>query len=152
MFVYRITKSKYQDNLTGEGARLYGGRWNPKGLPALYTSGSRALCILELLVHTRLGQMPPALTMLTIEIPSKFSRKIEEVDPNILHPIDWKNSIHATQAIGQHIFKENKLGIKAPSAIVEQEYNFILNPQSKNFKEIKIVQRESVHLDRRLKV
>ena len=103
------------------------------------------------MVHTSLDHIPPDLVILTIEIPSKYSRKIEEVDPNILNPIDWKNSIHATQTIGQHIFKENKLGIKAPTAIVEQEYNFILNPQSKNFKEIKIIRRESVHLDGRLK-
>ncbi|MBK8348315.1 MAG: RES family NAD+ phosphorylase [Saprospiraceae bacterium] len=51
MEVYRITREKYAADLTGEGARLYGGRWNRPGVAALYTSEARSLAILELLVH-----------------------------------------------------------------------------------------------------
>ncbi|MHB8148190.1 MAG: RES domain-containing protein, partial [Vulcanimicrobiaceae bacterium] len=33
--------------LSGEGARLYGGRWNTPGVAALYASSSLALALLE---------------------------------------------------------------------------------------------------------
>src|SRR5204863_6047762 len=49
---YRIFKPKHAATaFTGEGARLYGGRWNNKGTPMVYTAGSRALAALEMLVH-----------------------------------------------------------------------------------------------------
>ncbi|MBK7637232.1 MAG: RES family NAD+ phosphorylase [Saprospiraceae bacterium] len=51
MEVYRICRSKYSNDLSGEGAKLYGGRWNRPGIAALYTSESRALALLELIVH-----------------------------------------------------------------------------------------------------
>ncbi|MBC8006624.1 MAG: RES domain-containing protein, partial [Prolixibacteraceae bacterium] len=34
---------------SGEGARLYGGRWNRKGVPMVYTAGSQSLAMLKCL-------------------------------------------------------------------------------------------------------
>ena len=51
MELYRITQEKYADDFSGNGARLYGGRWNSEGLYAVYTSASRALALLETLAH-----------------------------------------------------------------------------------------------------
>lgn len=49
---YRVVKEKYRGSaFDGEGARLYGGRWNCKGVPVVYTSDSLALCSLEIFVH-----------------------------------------------------------------------------------------------------
>jgi RES domain-containing protein len=49
---YRVVKAKYLDSaFDGEGARLYGGRWNNKGVPLVYTSNSLALCSLEIFIH-----------------------------------------------------------------------------------------------------
>lgn len=50
MITYRIVRQKYAD-LAGEGARLYGGRFNPIGIPAVYSSQSISLSLLEILVH-----------------------------------------------------------------------------------------------------
>ena len=47
---YRVVRRKYAD-LSGEGARLYGGRFNPPGIPAVYSSQNIALALLEILVH-----------------------------------------------------------------------------------------------------
>ncbi|HEY0678682.1 MAG TPA: RES domain-containing protein, partial [Chitinophagaceae bacterium] len=41
MIVYRIGRTKWAKLLDGEGARLYGGRWNHIGVPCVYTSESR---------------------------------------------------------------------------------------------------------------
>ena len=51
MIVFRLAKKQYTHKLSGEGAELYGGRWNSVGTPMLYTSESRSLALLELAVH-----------------------------------------------------------------------------------------------------
>ena len=51
MIVYRITKSPYRKDLSGMGAKLYGGRWNSKGIPLIYCSESRALAYAEVAIH-----------------------------------------------------------------------------------------------------
>ena len=69
MIVYRISSSKYADDLTGEGARLHGGRWNHKLTPCLYTAATRALAILEYSVNVNIDDIPRALSITSIEIP-----------------------------------------------------------------------------------
>ena len=57
MTCYRVVRRKYAD-LTGEGARLYGGRYNPPGIPAIYSSENIALALLEILVHVDKAEVP----------------------------------------------------------------------------------------------
>ncbi len=66
---YRICDSKYAEDLSGNGARIYGGRWNSKGTPVIYLSDSKALAVLELLVHTSINLLPQNLTLITLTIP-----------------------------------------------------------------------------------
>lgn len=83
--VYRIQKRQFVDSvLTGEGARLKGGRWNPAGTPLLYTSNTPELALLETLVHfdgTPLRDLPP-FVLITIEMPDS----IEELAVTDLPP------------------------------------------------------------------
>ena len=72
--VYRIvTRRRAADAMSGEGARLYGGRWNPKGLRVVYTASSRALAMLEMLaqdqpLHARYAVIPVTIPeFVTIE-------------------------------------------------------------------------------------
>ncbi len=53
MDVYRISNALYIKDMTGLGPKTYGGRWNFKSIPAIYTSESRALAALEFLVHVK---------------------------------------------------------------------------------------------------
>ncbi len=58
MIVFRLAAEKFKDDLTGKGAEIYGGRWNPVGCALLYTSQSRALANLEIMVNIVPGVMP----------------------------------------------------------------------------------------------
>src|SRR6186713_2520811 len=88
MIVYRISKTRYANELSGEGARLNGGRWNNKLIPCIYTSESRALALLEYTVNVNIDEIPRALSFVLIEIPGK---NILELTEKAL-PGNWKQS------------------------------------------------------------
>lgn len=150
MRVYRLIKDKYKDDLSGEGARKAGGRWNSKGIPMLYTSESRSLSTAEIAVHTPLGNIPLNYFLIEIEIPDsiKFIElKIEDL------PKDWKALPHSnsTQLIGDKFISEQKLlMMKVPSVVVQEDYNYLLNPGHKLFSKIKILSSEPFDFDERL--
>jgi RES domain-containing protein len=62
---YRVVRRHYA-GLTGEGARLYGGRFNPPGIPAVYTSQSIALAVLEILVRIDKSEVPSDYVVMAI--------------------------------------------------------------------------------------
>lgn len=150
MKLFRITKQKYAKDISGKGAKLFGGRWNPIGVSALYCSETRALAVLELLVHTKNEILPKNLRIITIEIPTKFKSRIIQIE-NL--PNNWNSlqTIEETQIIGKNYFENNNcLGIKVPSAIIEMENNFVLNPSFKNYNLLEIKSIDKFKLDKRL--
>jgi len=47
--VWRLVTARFEKGaFSGEGARLYGGRWNRKGVSLVYTAGSQSLAMLEM--------------------------------------------------------------------------------------------------------
>ena len=90
MKVYRITRENYKNDLSGTGAKIYGGRWNPIGMSALYVSETKALAILELLVHTLKGIIPPRYKLLSIEIPFDNIQQLISIKSL---PKDWRKVI-----------------------------------------------------------
>ena len=77
MIIYRLTTSEFADDLSGEGAKIYGGRWNPIGFAALYISEFISLSILEILVRADKFTPPDNYTLLGIEIPENSVSIIE---------------------------------------------------------------------------
>ena len=75
MLVYRIAKAKHIHDLSGIGARIYGGRWYKRGVGVIYTSESRALATVEYLVHVPLSAVPSDLSIASIEIPDSIRPK-----------------------------------------------------------------------------
>lgn len=149
MIVYRLSKSKYSNDLSGRGAEQAGGRWNSKGLPMLYTSASRALCTTEVAVHVPLGVVPLDYVMVEIEIPDKL---IQIVDLIFL-PNNWKEFPHTeyTKKIGNEFLKNfQNLTLKVPSAVVNGDFNYLINPLHKDFSKLKINKIEPFEFDRRL--
>jgi RES domain-containing protein len=147
MIVYRVTTGKYAGDLSGEGARLYGGRFNPAGYAALYTSEYISLCLLEILVRASKATIPDSYSLISVEIPDK---ELTTIQLNKLKK-GWQHDVDYTQGIGKDFLLENQcLCLKVPSAIVPQEHNFLLNPAHPDFKKIKIVATEFLELDKRL--
>jgi RES domain-containing protein len=128
MHLFRICKTKFAHDLTGEGAKLYGGRWNQRMTACVYASSSRALAILEYSVHVQAEDIPRALSIITIAIPDH----IAVLTPTIGElPGNWKDVPASAEAKkwGTDLLQScTHAVIKVPSAIIPQEYNFILNP------------------------
>lgn len=127
MLVYRIGKTKHAGDLSGEGAKINGGRWNHKSVPCVYTSESRALSLLEYTVNVNIENIPRALSITIIEIPEKEILIINEKDL----PGNWRNVPvpSSTQDFGTLLLKNSaKPVIKIPSSVIAEEFNYILNP------------------------
>ena len=147
MIVYRLSKAQYAQDLSGKGAELVGGRWNSRGNAMLYTSQSIALCVTEIAVHVPLGILPKDYQLIHIEIPDEDLLEMKRL------PKDWQSFPHSnsTQMIGDKFLKEHKhLVFKVPSAAVQGEFNFLINPRHKNFNQIKIVKIEGFNFEERL--
>jgi RES domain-containing protein len=127
MRLYRIIKTKHAHDLTGEGAKLNGGRWNHTGIPCIYLAESRALSLLEYAAHASMETLPSALSFTTLEVPDHSIRQLSLKEL----PSGWLHQPHskASQDIGSALLTKNDhLLLKLPSVLIEQEFNFVLNP------------------------
>jgi RES domain-containing protein len=145
---FRIARSPFAD-LSGEGARLYGGRWNRPGLPAVYTASSRALSVLEMLVHLQPRRLPQDLQLFTVEIPDDIPGEVLAVDG---FPPDWRaiGSSFCLDTGDEWLRGGNEAVLWVPSAIVPDEYNAILNPNHPDARRIQVVHRQPFEFDPRL--
>lgn len=149
MEVYRISKCNYINDLSGTGASLYPGRWNSKNVRMLYTAQSASLATLETVVHIAGMRLSAAYCMIVLQIPNEL---IAAVLPDEL-PSNW-NAYPAPEAlrtIGDRFIQSNThLALKVPSAIVPDDYNFLLNPLHLEFHRVKILQQRTYNFDGRL--
>lgn len=133
MILYRLIKSDFaHDAWSGQGARLYGGRWNHKGSPAIYTSSSIALAALEILVHINQETLLNKFSLFSIEVNDRYAMKL-----SLDHlPNDWQQdpAPTSTMDIGTTWLTNNdSLALLIPSCIIPYEYNAIINPLHPQF-------------------
>lgn len=147
---WRIVKSGHVRNaFDGEGARLYGGRWNHRGFNAVYTSGSLSLAYLETIVHLHNMNFKAKFSRILVSIPEKAIRYF---DPLKL-PANWRAEppVKATKTIGSEWIQQARSAVLGvPSVIVENEFNYIINPAHPDFKKLKIGKPEPHNFDGRL--
>lgn len=148
MLVYRITGKKYASNIFGTGAAIFGGRWNKKGTPVLYTGESKEIALLETIVHTP-PMLVPDLDILTLEIPDNSITEIRIVDL----PSNWIDypapSILAE--IGENWVKKGEtIALKVPSCIIHSACNYILNCRHSEYNKVKLIEHKNFHFDSRL--
>jgi RES domain-containing protein len=148
MIVYRLCNQAYSDDLSGTGAKLYGGRWNPIGLNALYTTENISLAVLELLVHIKAYRRPQDYYLLSISIPENIQNVF--VDHTKLKK-SWKDDPSYSQFMGGEFLRANESAVmKVPSAIVDEECNYIINPLHSDSSRIRIVSTRAFYFDKRL--
>lgn len=127
MIVYRVGRTRYARDLGGEGARLHGGRWNHPLTPCIYTSESRALALLEYTANVNIDDIPRALSITAFEIDPAYILDL----PTSALPGDWKDAPApaSTRNFGTALLRKADYGIiKIPSAIMDDEFNYLLNP------------------------
>jgi len=148
MIVYRITHSLYKDDLSGTGAKQYGARWNRPGSSMLYTGEHLSLCALELLVHMGWKDMQRNFWALNIFIPDDASIKLPDLDKL---KSGWKEDPDYTAYIGTAFLRSNEqLMMKVPSAVVPDEFNYLVNPAHPEFRKVKIRKSNPFIFDERL--
>ncbi len=150
MEVYRLSKLKYAKTLSGYGAALFGNRWNSKGVEVIYTAESRALAMAEVAVHLTVATLPKNFMMMEITIPDRI--KVIDVDPALLKP-NWNEFPHHmhTQQIGDEFVQSNAgLLLRVPSAVVQGDFNYVINPSHKDFSKVEITTVSEFPFDKRI--
>ena len=149
--VWRICARRHAKRaFSGEGARLYGGRWNPSGVAVVYTASTLSLAVLESFVNLEPSDMPPDLVSLSATIPSGV--KVEVLSAERL-PSKWRRypAPEALQEIGAAWAAKRRTAVLAvPSAVVPHESNYLLNPEHPQFARIQVGQPEAFHFDPRM--
>lgn len=150
MKVFRLSKEKYSKELNGKGASKSGNRWNSKGTEIIYTAESRALAMAEVAVHLTLATLPSDYVIMEIDIPNSI--KIKEIK-SINLPNSWNINPPSitTQKIGDNFIDGmDSVVLKVPSAVVQGDYNYLINPNHKEFKKIKILEVTAFPIDNRI--
>ena len=147
--VWRLVTARFVDTaFSGEGARRYGGRWNKKGIPLVYTACSQSLAMLEILVQDE--PLRARYVMIPAEIPTGI--KIDRLSPDQL-PADWREraTLEQLRTIGSDwALQLSSAVLEVPSAVVPAEANYLLNSKHPDFAEISIGEPQELVTDLRL--
>ncbi len=136
--VWRITAPEYADAAySGEGAKLWGGRWGSPGRRVVYASGSLALATLEVLA----GANDRRRLRGYLAVSAAFDKRhLESIDAPAL-PAGWDARPYTavSQAVGDAWLDEGRsLALRVPSVVVPSEWNVLLNPAHPTFSEVVI--------------
>jgi RES domain-containing protein len=151
MILWRLCQRRYAGRpLDGEGARLYGGRWNYPGTPVMYTAGSLALAALEVLVHVDQDIAPMDLVATPIDVPRRI--RIEEIHLTDL-PVNWRSTPapEQLQRLGTAwVQRATSVLLRVPSVVVPEEHNYLVNPAHPARRRLKVGSPRPFTFDPRL--
>jgi RES domain-containing protein len=139
VLAWRLCREPFAD-LGGEGARLYGGRWNSPGRPLVYAASTAALTVLEVRVHLDLPPelLPEDYTLLAIDLGDLRIERVGELpaDPRAFGDA-WLAALRTPV-------------LSVASAIVPESPNLLLNPRHPEAAAARITGRRRFTFDRRL--
>jgi RES domain-containing protein len=149
MEVFRIAKTTFSQKLSASGSA---NRWNMKNQQVIYAGSSRSLSTLELIVHK--GAVVPSekyqVMIISIADEDTLYKQVHVKDL----PRNWRTfTAYATlQKIGARwINSQESLILKVPSAIIPQEYNYVINTEHPDFpRKVQLVRTEAYFWDSRL--
>ena len=145
MIVYRCSLLKWAHDLTGTGSYLHGGRWNTPGTRLIYTAENNVLAAFEVALRIPLDQISKNYVMTPIEIPKGadvFSPKLTK---------NWYSDIRFSRQLGDAFAKDGKyLLMKAPSALISDSFNYLINLNHELIKKVKPKEARTILFDKRL--
>lgn len=149
MVIYRLVRSTYKDDFSGTGAYLYGGRWNSKGMYALYAAAHISLAVLEMVVNLDKSVLTSVSSYHLIEI---------SLSDSLVYPFKhgelkegWIRDREFTQFIGDGFLNsQSGLVLEIQSAVIPEESNFLINPGHPDFEKLTIGKSVPYNLDERL--
>lgn len=147
MTCWRLVKERRVGTvLSGEGARLFGGRWNHPGASIVYTSSSLSLVALEVFVHLHRHEANLQFRAFQLSIPDSSIEVLVNVDL----PHAWRSSPSpdSCKAIGSAwASSKRSLALVVPSIIVPQETNILLSTDHPLFKRVRITDEHEFGFD-----
>ncbi|MBS0562364.1 MAG: RES domain-containing protein [Proteobacteria bacterium] len=139
MQAWRLARRPFAD-LSGEGARRFGGRWNSPGRPVVYAAADAALAVLEVRVHLDLPPdlLPEDYVLMALDLDGIGAERLAEM------PED-------ARAFGDAWLAEGRSAVlDVPSALVPESRNLLLNPAHPEAARARIGSIRPFAFDRRL--
>jgi RES domain-containing protein len=150
MRFWRICRRRFAaDAASGEGARLYGGRWNSRGVRVVYVSTSLALAAVETFVNLEPNLRPADLVFIQGAIPDPI--EIGRLDLKKL-PAGWNTARdESLRRFGDDWIRDGKtVAMLVPSAAIPGEWNVLLNPVHSDFPAIEFREPQLFQFDMRM--
>jgi RES domain-containing protein len=147
---WRLIKAKFSAQaFAGEGARLYGGRWNSPGAAVVYCSATASLAVLEVFTNVQKSGLLSAYALVSCSFASDLVTAVDLADL----PSNWRQSPAPAElaAIGDEwIRSARSLVLATPSAIIDRETNYLINPNHRDFRRLELSSPEPFVFDLRL--
>jgi RES domain-containing protein len=147
-----LSPPAYAETLNGEGNRIFGARWNSPGRGVVYTCETLSLCVLETYVHFSPAQRDaiPDYEAVQINIPDDAGTKLL-LAKEFEDLLETDDPMSAFRAIGDNwLAAARDLALIAPSVVVPEDMNIMLNPAHPRMKDVRIARRRRFHFDPRL--
>ena len=149
MQVWRLFPGRFRDTaFSGIGGLYAAGRWNHQGTPMVYTATSRALAALEFFVNLEPNEAPDDLLLAEATIPDKL---VEQLDVGLL-PAGWRalNNTECRDLGSGWAASGRSVALKAPSVVVDGDWNVLLNPKHPDFKKVQLAAPRPFRYDERM--
>jgi RES domain-containing protein len=147
--LYRVGRAIYP-LFDGSGAARFGSRWTSPGKPAIYAAGSYAGALMEVLVHARRTDLKRAYRCLVIHVPAAL--RIQTFDPDGLSDWDAPDYV-ASRIVGDYWTAKGESAVLSVPSVVghPHERNYIINPQHRDARRLRLEKPHPVVWDERLK-
>ena len=150
MRCWRICRRRYAaEAATGEGARLYGGRWNSRGVRVVYASTSLALAAVETFVNLEPNLIPVDLVSIEGEFPDSLAA--QKLDQSVLRAGRQVSRDESLRRFGDEWIRNGEtVALLVPSAAIRSEWNVLLNPAHAGFSQVRFKSPERFEFDARM--
>ena len=150
MRFWRICRQRYAaEAASGTGARLFGGRWNSRGVAVVYASASLALAAVETFVNLEPNLQPNDLVSIEGEIPGQL--EIPQLGAKELPARWYETRDQSLRRFGDEWIRAGRsVALLVPSAAIRGEWNILLNPAHPDFPKIKFQKPQPFEFDKRM--